>query len=114
MKTVNDLNENELDELKDAYLVQLTESGEEVLTDIPIENVIAHYKGVMFTDEDFFCNLKTEIYTNDEILTIGQNMKRFGGSFMSAIGEALLKADMGNQRKLVDAFRVDCEKYLSI
>lgn len=60
MKTVYDLNEDELEELRSAYFEQLNDLGEENFNDpqeIPMTNVIVHYEGVMFTEEDFFCNL---------------------------------------------------------
>ena len=64
MKLVQDLTIEELEELRESYFHQLLDGGdEEVLGDIdsphkiPIENVIAHYEGVFFVEEDFFCNL---------------------------------------------------------
>lgn len=61
MRTVHELTENELEELRDNYFAQLTDLGEEEFEsseDIPMTNVIAHYEGVMFVEEDFFCNIK--------------------------------------------------------
>lgn len=62
MRTVHDLTTEELEELRDSYFYQLIEQGEEEKLqspeDIPISNVISHYEGIMFTDEDFFCNIK--------------------------------------------------------
>lgn len=63
MKTVHDLNREELEELRGNYFVQLQETAEDVLDgitepeQIPLSNVIAHYEGNYFVDEDFFCNL---------------------------------------------------------
>lgn len=63
MKSVHELNQEELEELRGNYFAQLQDTDEEVLGDIieaeeiPIENVIAHYEGTYFVEEDFFCNL---------------------------------------------------------
>jgi hypothetical protein len=60
MKTVYDLSDKELEELRETYFDQLNDLGEEDFNDpheIPLENVIAHYEELMFVDEDFFCNL---------------------------------------------------------
>jgi len=63
MKSVHELNTDELEELRDSYYYQLLDTDEEVLgdiecpQDIPMENVIAHYEGTYFVEEDFFCNL---------------------------------------------------------
>lgn len=66
MKTVHDLRQEELEELRENYFHQLIDSGdlEEVgngkidcPTDIPLDNVKVHYEGTMFVDEDFWCNL---------------------------------------------------------
>lgn len=64
MRTVHELNSNELDELREAYFDQLTTMGDDdVLGDIERaeqltdEDVKVHYEGMMFTDDDFFCNL---------------------------------------------------------
>lgn len=61
MKTVNELSADELSELKQAYAVQLSDDdlsyGE--LADaenIPDDIIIDHYSGIMFSDDDFFCN----------------------------------------------------------
>lgn len=67
MRTVHELTQEELEELQDAYFDQLLDQGDtETLGEIdmpckiPIANVIAHYDGIMFVDEDFFCNIKDE------------------------------------------------------
>ena len=62
MKTVYELNQDELDELRESYLCELRELndtsdfsfGEE----IPMEVVIKHYDGTHFVEEDFWCNIK--------------------------------------------------------
>jgi hypothetical protein len=63
MKTVHDLNKEELEELQECYFYQLLVEDEEILGDIdepsklPMDKVIAHYEGVYFVEKDFFCNL---------------------------------------------------------
>ena len=63
MKTVYDLTENELVELRDNYFNQLLDTDPEVLGDITeaeqiaFEDIENHYSEVSFVDEDFFCNL---------------------------------------------------------
>lgn len=65
--TVQELTQEQLEELREAYFHQLVEGGdEEVLNgidqaeDIPIGNVKAHYEGVHFVDDDFFCSMDEE------------------------------------------------------
>jgi hypothetical protein len=67
MKTVHELNTNELEELRDRFFDQLEEQGEdEVLgeyteaSQIPMSNVKVHYEGTHFVDEDFWCNEQQE------------------------------------------------------
>ena len=61
-KTVYDLNEEELNELRETYYYQLLDSDEDVLedydwaTDIPDEVIYNHYDGICFTEDDFWCN----------------------------------------------------------
>ena len=61
---VSELRQEELEELRAAYYEQLLEMDEEVLgdidcaEDIDMSNVIAHYEGIYFVEEDFFCNIK--------------------------------------------------------
>jgi len=60
MKTVHELSQNELEELRESYFDQLQMEGEETFESVeqlPIENVIAHYEDTFFVEEDFFCNL---------------------------------------------------------
>ena len=63
MKSVHELNQEELEELRGNYFAQLLDTDDEVLgeiteaEEIPIENVMAHYEGTFFVEEDFFCNL---------------------------------------------------------
>lgn len=65
---VTELNREQLDELKQTYVTQLYECGEdeEVLgisyqeladaTEIPDEVIFNHYDGITFTEDDFFCS----------------------------------------------------------
>jgi hypothetical protein len=54
------------------------------------------------------------MYTNDQILKIAYNMKRYGGGFASSLGEALLRADQDNTKKLITAFPDEMERYLKM
>ena len=59
MRTIKELTSEELNELREAYFYEF----EDVLGDIdepdkvPLSNVISHYEGVYFVEEDFWCNL---------------------------------------------------------
>lgn len=67
---VEDLNRKQLNELKQTYVIQLADCGEdeEVLgisyeeladsTEIPDEVIFNHYDGVIFTEDDFFCGCR--------------------------------------------------------
>ena len=66
MKSVHDLNENELEELRSRWFSQHEDDGslEEIMgrgvedeEDIPIDIVVAYYEDTYFVEEDFFCNL---------------------------------------------------------
>lgn len=62
---VTELNRDQLNELKQAYITQLTECDDEVLgtsyeelivsQDIPDEVIFEHYAGFDFSEDDFFC-----------------------------------------------------------
>lgn len=63
MKTVYDLNERELEELKESYFWQdetqdILEGAYTCPYDIPNDIIFNHYDGVCFVDDDFFCNIK--------------------------------------------------------
>ena len=57
--SVDELNSEQLDQLRYAYFYQLLEMDKEVLGNIntpegiPIENVKQHYEGIYFVEEDF-------------------------------------------------------------
>lgn len=60
---ITELNKDQLDQLREQYFDQLLDTGdEEVLgnyteaSQIPIENIIAHYEGIDFVEDDFWCN----------------------------------------------------------
>ena len=120
LKTVHELNQNELEELRNRLFHQYLDDGslEEVIgedkneEDIPMDFVKSYYEGTYFVEEDFFCNLKQD-YTRDEILKITTNMKRFGGGFISALSETINRADSENLKKLQNAFSEEFEKYLN-
>lgn len=52
-------------------------------------------------------------YTTDDYLKIAENMIRFGGGFVSKLGEALQRADMENTKKLEVAFSEYFEQYFN-
>lgn len=56
----------------------------------------------------------TKTYTKDELLTITDNMSRFGGGFIKALSEAIHRADDENLKKLQSVFADEFEKYLKI
>ena len=59
---VSELNEDQLEELRESYFYQLLEMDEDVLGEIdfpqkiPMSNVLNHYEGVYFVEEDFSCS----------------------------------------------------------
>ena len=67
MKSVHELTQNELEELRSRWYSQHEDDGslEEVMDmegeineeDIPMDIVVAYYEGTFFVEEDFFCNL---------------------------------------------------------
>ena len=65
-RNVNELNQNELEELRSRYYYQLLDDGSlnEVMgqeinseEEIPMELIKDHYSDTFFVDEDFFCNI---------------------------------------------------------
>jgi len=68
MKSVHELSEDELQELRSRWYQQHLDDGslEEVMEydpededNVPMDIVIAYYEGTYFVEEDFWCNLKT-------------------------------------------------------
>lgn len=64
MKTVHDLTQEQLEELRDFYFHQLIDCGDEevldgidIAEDIPMDNVKAHYEDVYFVNDGFFCSM---------------------------------------------------------
>jgi hypothetical protein len=51
-------------------------------------------------------------YTPKELQTITDNMRRYGGGFMKALSETIIKADAQNLQKIQSVFAGDFEKYL--
>lgn len=74
-------------------------------------NVDNHLKEVLNLEEEVSESTEYVEYTTDDCLLIANAMKRFGGSFISHIGEALLKADSGNRNKLIKAFPEEFATY---
>ena len=69
MRSVHDLTQDELEELRERFFYKMQDDGsmEEVMggviydeEDIPMDLVKIHYEGYSFVEEDFFCNLKGE------------------------------------------------------
>ena len=68
MRTVNELTEDELNELRSRWYSQHEDDGtlEEVMDmegediseeDVPMDVVTSYYQDTYFVEEDFFCNL---------------------------------------------------------
>lgn len=61
-RTVHELNQTELEELRGNYFSQLEDTDPDVLGDIstaeeiPMSDIISHYDGTSFVEDDFFCN----------------------------------------------------------
>ena len=67
MRSINELTQNELEELRENYFYQLLDTGDydvlggiEYASDLPMNQVIEHYEHVSFVDEDFFCNIESD------------------------------------------------------
>lgn len=65
--TVYELSREQLDELKQAYAVQLAETDGNVIgyggladaAEISDDVIFHHYDGIMFSSDDFFCSVST-------------------------------------------------------
>lgn len=53
MRTVHELNQNELSELIERYIIEFDLDHDNISN----EEVRQYYSGTYFVDEDFFCNL---------------------------------------------------------
>ena len=51
---------------------------------------------------------------HDEKLHVQEAMNRYGGGFVSTLGDALLRADGNNTQRIYDAFPEYWQKYLQI
>lgn len=51
-------------------------------------------------------------YTNEQLHAAAHKMHKTGGSFASRIAEAYFYADLGNQRKLLEAFGDLFERFI--
>ena len=62
MRVASELNQNELEELRDRFFIQLEEMDEDVLGDyttaeeIPMSYIIGYYEGTFFVEDDFWSN----------------------------------------------------------
>lgn len=54
-----------------------------------------------------------KIYNTDEKVKISENMVKYGGGFVNALGKALSKADNINSIKIFKAFPEYCKQYLN-
>lgn len=57
---VDELNNEELEELRSRYINELIDIGEEsieTISQITFDDVRAHYDNIYFVKEDFFCNI---------------------------------------------------------
>ena len=66
MKSVHELDKNELEELRSRWYYQHKDDGslEKIMDrevedeeDIPMDIVVAYYEDTFFVEDDFFCNL---------------------------------------------------------
>ena len=56
-KSVNELNESELNELRNSLYWELVNEGEEIDEENINNNMLfEHYEGICFVEDDFFCN----------------------------------------------------------
>ena len=56
-KSVNELNESELNELRNSLYWELFNEGKEIdEEDINNNMLFEHYDGICFVNDDFFCN----------------------------------------------------------
>lgn len=66
--SVDELTQEQLEELRDSYFHQLIDGGDEEVLDgidsaegIPMANVKAHYEGIYFVEDDFFCSMDGDV-----------------------------------------------------
>lgn len=57
-RTIHELNAEEFAEIKAAYCDELGALDDEV----PDADVAEHYDGILFVDDDFFCNIHDDNY----------------------------------------------------
>ena len=58
MRKVEELNEDELNELRKSYFYdESVNHFYRNIDDMPNEVLFSHYEGISFVEEDFFCNL---------------------------------------------------------
>jgi hypothetical protein len=62
MRTVHELIEEELEELRERYYYLLEEVDKDIFysysshEDIPMSEITTHYEGTYFVEDDFWCN----------------------------------------------------------
>lgn len=72
MRTVYELNTKEIDELKQSLYFQFVDNGDDIIDaidsweDIPTSIVENHYDGIMFVNDDFFCNINPSYYNCED------------------------------------------------
>lgn len=52
--------------------------------------------------------------TNAEIIELADNMRRYGGNFISRLADALVAGDPINRQKILDCFPEVVERYKNI
>lgn len=59
MRPFEQLTDQEVDELRNAYFWELLENDQLINhpSEITTDQLANHYRGINFVDEDFFCNL---------------------------------------------------------
>tara|TARA_R110000737_G_C14624761_1_gene494640 strand:- start:51566 stop:51754 length:189 start_codon:yes stop_codon:yes gene_type:complete len=61
--SASELSAEQLAELRERYFYDLQDAGllngKQAPFQIPVSNVIAHYEGTYFVDDDFFCSMDT-------------------------------------------------------
>lgn len=50
----------------------------------------------------------------DKVMATAKAMKHVGGSFVKALGEALMRADTTNRAKILEAFPEYCDQYRKV
>ena len=87
-RSVEELNQNELEELRSRLFHQLLDDGslDEVMgkevneeEEIPMDFVKTHYADISFVEEDFWCNLNNLLVERRLLLVLKSDLKLPGG-----------------------------------